>query len=150
MRWGAVSKGDLAEIRYAVRQGVQSPFRSGIDIEDYQLDPVIRAVQMSRANLLIADDVGLGKTIQAGLVAQEFSLRQRAHRMLIVCPSALQVQWQEQMRDKFGLEFRIVNRDLMHYLRRHRGLHINPFDPDQARGRDDVVLAPLNHRLVQM
>jgi superfamily II DNA or RNA helicase len=119
VRWGAVSKGD--------RQGVQSPFRSGIDIEDYQLDPVIRAVQMPRANLLIADDVGLGKTIEAGLVAQEFSLRQRAHRMLIVCPSALQVQWQEQMRDKFGLEFRIVNRDLMKYLRRHRGLHINPW-----------------------
>lgn len=119
VRWGAVSKGD--------RQGVQSPFRSGIDIEDYQLDPVIRAVQMPRANLLIADDVGLGKTIEAGLVAQEFSLRQRAHRMLIVCPSALQVQWQEQMRDKFGLEFRIVNRELMQYLRRHRGLHINPW-----------------------
>ncbi|TVQ55432.1 MAG: helicase, partial [Spirulina sp. DLM2.Bin59] len=119
VRWGAVSKGD--------RTLIQSPFRSGIDIEDYQLDPVIRAVQMPRANLLIADDVGLGKTVEAGLVAQEFLLRQRAQRMLIVCPSALQVQWQEQMRDKFGLDFRIVSRDLMGYLRRYRGLHVNPW-----------------------
>ncbi|WP_017304021.1 DISARM system SNF2-like helicase DrmD [Spirulina subsalsa] len=119
VRWGAVSKAD--------RQGVQSPFRSGIDIEDYQLDPVVRAVQMPRVNLLIADDVGLGKTIEAGLVAQELVLRQRAHRMLIVCPSALQVQWREQMRDKFGLDFRIVNSDLMRDLRRRRGLHINPW-----------------------
>ncbi|MCW6036291.1 DISARM system SNF2-like helicase DrmD [Spirulina subsalsa FACHB-351] len=119
VRWGAVSKAD--------RQGIQSPFRSGIDIEDYQLDPVVRAVQMPRVNLLIADDVGLGKTIEAGLVAQELVLRQRAHRMLIVCPSALQVQWREQMRDKFGLDFRIVNSDLMRDLRRRRGLHINPW-----------------------
>jgi superfamily II DNA or RNA helicase len=117
--WGAVSLAD--------RQGVQSPFRSGIDIEDYQLDPVVRAVQMPRVNLLIADDVGLGKTIEAGLVAQELILRQRVHRILIVCPSALQIQWQEQMRDKFGLEFRVVNSELMRHLRRYRGLHTNPW-----------------------
>jgi hypothetical protein len=40
---------------------VQAPFRSGIEIEDYQLDPLVRAIQMPRVNLLIADDVGLGK-----------------------------------------------------------------------------------------
>lgn len=119
VRWGASSSADL--------RSVQSPFRSGIDIEDYQLDPVIRAIQMPRVNLLIADDVGLGKTIEAGLVAQELILRQRSRRILIVCPSSLQVQWQEQMRDKFGLDFRIVNSDLMRTLRRSRGLHINPW-----------------------
>lgn len=119
VRWGAAS---TAETRM-----VQSPFRSGIDIEDYQLDPVVRAIQMPRANLLIADDVGLGKTIEAGLVAQELILRQRVRRILIVCPSALQIQWQEQMRDKFGLQFRIVNSELMRQLRRRRGLHINPW-----------------------
>ncbi|MCT7955484.1 DISARM system SNF2-like helicase DrmD [Laspinema sp. D3] len=119
VRWGASSKAEL--------RSVQSPFRSGIDVEDYQLDPVIRAIQMPRVNLLIADDVGLGKTIEAGLVAQELILRQRSRRILIVCPSSLQVQWQEQMRDKFGLDFRIVNSDLMRILRRQRGLHINPW-----------------------
>ena len=119
VRWGAASSADT--------RNVQSPFRSGIDIEDYQLDPVVRAVQMPRVNLLIADDVGLGKTIETGLVAQELMLRQRVRRILVVCPSSLQVQWRDQMRDKFGLDFRIVNSDLLRHLRRSRGLHVNPW-----------------------
>jgi len=119
VRWGAASSADM--------RNVQSPFRSGIDIEDYQLDPVVRAIQMPRVNLLIADDVGLGKTIETGLVAQELILRQRVRRILVVCPSSLQVQWRDQMRDKFGLDFRIVNSDLLRHLRRSRGLHVNPW-----------------------
>ena len=59
VRWGAVILGGCP-------QNIQSPFRSGIDIEDYQLDPVVRAIQMPRVNLLVADDVGLGKTIESG------------------------------------------------------------------------------------
>jgi hypothetical protein len=58
---------------------------------------------------LIADDVGLGKTIEAGMTALELIIRHRARRVLIVCPSALQIQWSQQMRDKFGLDFRIVD-----------------------------------------
>ena len=119
VRWGAASSADV--------KAIQAPFLSGIDLEDYQLDPVARAIQMPRANLLIADDVGLGKTIEAGLVAQELIIRHRARRMLIVCPAALQVQWRDQMRDKFGLEFRIVDSELMKTLRRERGLHVNPW-----------------------
>jgi hypothetical protein len=119
VRWGAASSADVRTL--------QAPFRSGIDIEDYQLDPVVRAIQMPRVNLLIADDVGLGKTIEAGLVAQELIIRHRCRRTLIVCPSALQVQWRDQMRDKFGLEFRIVDSARMKELRRQRGLHVNPW-----------------------
>lgn len=119
VRWGAASSADV--------KAIQAPFLSGIDLEDYQLDPVSRAIQMPRANLLIADDVGLGKTIEAGLVVQELIIRQRARRILIICPAALQVQWRDQMRDKFGLEFRIVDSELMKVLRRERGLHVNPW-----------------------
>lgn len=75
VRWGAASSADV--------RALQAPFRSGIDLEDYQLDPVARAIQMPRANLLIADDVGLGKTIEAGLVAQELIIRHRARRRAI-------------------------------------------------------------------
>jgi hypothetical protein len=119
VRWGAASTADV--------KNIQAPFRSGIDIEDYQLDPVVRAIQMPRVNLLIADDVGLGKTIEAGMVALELIIRHRARRILIVCPSALQIQWKEQMRDKFGLDFRIVDSNLMKELRRSRGIHVNPW-----------------------
>ena len=119
VRWGASSSADVRTI--------QAPFRSGIDIEDYQLDPVVRAIQMPRVNLLVADDVGLGKTIEAGMVALELIIRHRTRKILIVCPAPLQVQWQEQMRDKFGLDFRIVNSALMGVLRRSRGIHVNPW-----------------------
>jgi len=119
VRWGAASSADV--------KNVQSPFRSGIDIEEYQLDPVVRAVQMPRVSLLIADDVGLGKTIEAGMVKLELIIRHRARRILVVCPAGLQVQWRDQMRDKFGLEFRIVDSDLMRRLRRDRGIHANPW-----------------------
>ncbi len=69
VRWGAVSQTDTSTL--------QAPFRAGIEIEDYQLDPLARAIQMPRVNLLIADDVGLGKTIESGLVVQEMMLRHR-------------------------------------------------------------------------
>jgi SNF2 family DNA or RNA helicase len=82
---------------------------------------------MPWANLLIADDVGLGKTIEAGKVVQELLLRNRARTVLIVCPLSLQIQWRDQIRDKFGLDFRIVDSELMRVLRRTRGLHTNPW-----------------------
>ena len=119
VRWGAASTADL--------KNIQSPFRSGVEIEDYQLDPVVRAIQMPRVNLLIADDVGLGKTIEAGMVGLELIIRHRARKILIVCPSSLQIQWRDQMRDKFGLDFRIVDSSLVRDLRRRRGIHVNPW-----------------------
>src|ERR1700674_4358952 len=119
VRWGASSSADV--------RNIQAPFRSGIDIEDYQLDPVVRAIQMPRVNLLIADDVGLGKTIEAGMTALELIIRHRVRRIVVVCPASLQVQWKEQMRDKFGLDFRIVDSDLMKDLRRKQGIHVSPW-----------------------
>jgi superfamily II DNA or RNA helicase len=119
VRWGAASSADV--------RSLWAPFRSGVDIKDYQLDPLVRAIQMPRVNLLIADDVGFGKTVEAGLVLQEMLIRHRARRVLIVCPSALQIHWRDQMREKFGLEFRIVDSDLLKQLRRERGLHVNPW-----------------------
>lgn len=119
VRWGAIASAD--------KTALQAPFRAGIEIEDYQLDPVVRALSMPRTNLLIADDVGLGKTIEAGLVMQELMLRHRARTMMIVCPAGLTRQWRDEMRDKFGLDFRIVDSDLLRELRRSRGLYANPW-----------------------
>lgn len=119
VRWGAVTSADS--------KALQSPFRSGIQIEDYQLDPVVRALRMPRVNLLVADDVGLGKTIEAGLVIQELLLRHRARTVLIVCPASLCLKWQAEMVEKFGLDFRIVDTAMLRELRRSRGLGANPF-----------------------
>jgi len=119
VRWGAVTNAD--------RSFLQAPFRSGITIEDYQLDPLVRAIDMARVNLLIADDVGLGKTIEAGLVIQELLVRHRARTVFVVCPASLQVKWQVEMWDKFGLEFRIVDTAYIKQLRRERGIHANPW-----------------------
>jgi len=119
VRWGAITSADS--------KALQAPFRSGITIEDYQLDPVVRALDMPRVNLLIADDVGLGKTIEAGLVAQELILRHRARTILIVCPASLTLKWQGEMANRFGLEFRIVDSQAVRDLRRTRGIGANPF-----------------------
>ena len=119
VRWGAVSSAD--------DRALQAPFRSGIEVEEYQLDPLVRALSMPRVNLLIADDVGLGKTIETGLVVQELILRYRARSVIIVCPASIQVQWQSEMQEKFGLDFRIVDSEGLAELRRRRGLHVNPW-----------------------
>ncbi|MGC4048331.1 MAG: DISARM system SNF2-like helicase DrmD [Paludibaculum sp.] len=119
VRWGAASIADTRQL--------QSPFRSGIEIESYQLDPVVRAIQMPRVNLLIADDVGLGKTIESGMVVLELMLRHRANRVVVVCPSSLQIKWRDEMLEKFGLDFAIVDSALIKRLRRERGLYANPW-----------------------
>lgn len=119
IRWGAVTSADTSAL--------QAPFRSGITVEDYQLDPVVRALEMPRVNLGIFDDVGLGKTIEAGLVVQELLLRHRARTVWVVCPPSLNLKWQAEMLEKFGLEFRIADSALVRQLRRERGLAANVF-----------------------
>ena len=119
VRWGAVTSAD--------RNMLQAPFRSGITIEDYQLDPLVRAIEMARVNLLIADDVGLGKTIEAGLVIQEMLVRHRARTVWIVCPANLTIKWQDEMLEKFGLDFKIVDTEYIKQHRRERGIHVNPW-----------------------
>ena len=119
VRWGTVTSADTRTL--------QAPFRSGISIEEYQLEPVARALAMPRVNLLIADDVGLGKTIEAGLVIQEMLLRHRARRVLVVCPAALTLKWREEMAAKFGLDFRVLDTAALRELRRTHGLEANPF-----------------------
>lgn len=119
LRWGAVTSADP--------KAFQAPFRSGANVEPYQLEPLRRALAQPRANLLLADDVGLGKTIEAGLVIQELLLRHRARSVMIVCPPTLSLKWQEEMLEKFGLDFTIVDSALMAQVRRRHGLDANPF-----------------------
>ncbi len=101
-----------------------------LDIAPYQLVPVMRALRMSRPRLLLADGVGLGKTIEAGLVMAELIARRRAHRILIVSPAGpLLEQWHREMRERFGLRFSAIRGagDLQQVRHGHE-LGANPFD----------------------
>ncbi|MFR9756778.1 DISARM system SNF2-like helicase DrmD [Streptomyces sp. TR06-5] len=119
VRWSAVASADVKTL--------QAPFRSGVAVEPYQLEPVSRAVGAPRVNLLLADDVGLGKTIEAGLVVQELLLRGRARRVMIVCPAGLTLKWRDEMAEKFGLDFTLVDSEHCARLRRTHGTAANPF-----------------------
>jgi superfamily II DNA or RNA helicase len=97
--------------------------------EPYQLVPVHRAIRMSRVRLLLADAVGLGKTIQAGLIVTEMIARRMAHRVLIVSPAGpLLEQWRLEMAERFGLRLEVIDRSKLDEIRRGTELGSNPFD----------------------
>ncbi len=101
-----------------------------VRIEPYQLVPLMRALELPRARLLLADGVGLGKTIEAGLIACELIARRRAHRVLVVAPAGpLLTQWSQELRQRFGLRFTsITDAASLQEQRRRLELGGNPFD----------------------
>lgn len=119
LRWNCVTATD-AEL-------FQAPYRAGIDVKAYQLEPLRKALQMPRVGLFIADDVGLGKTIEAGLILREMLLRQRIRRVVISCPPSVLRQWQEEMANRFGLAFTVMDRAYVAKVRQERGYGTNPW-----------------------
>ena len=105
----------------------QSPFRAGIKIDAYQLEPLRKALRLPRVNLFIADDVGLGKTIEAGLIARELLIRKKVREIVVSCPPSMLFQWQEELENRFGLTFEILDKDYMKRVRRERGFAVNPW-----------------------
>ena len=95
----------------------QSPFRAGIRLDAYQLEPLRKALLLPRVNLFIADDVGLGKTIEAGLIARELLLRKKVCEIVVACPPSMLFQWQEELEARFGLTFEILDKE---YIKRVR------------------------------
>lgn len=119
LKWNSVTATD--------RELFQAPFRAGIMLQAHQLEPLRRALLLPRANLFIADDVGLGKTIEAGLVLQELILRQRVELILVSCPASVCLQWRDEMSKRFGLQFEVMNRAFVDRRRRERGFGVNPW-----------------------
>jgi superfamily II DNA or RNA helicase len=98
-------------------------------IEPYQLVPVARCLRMTRPRLLLADDVGLGKTIEAGLILTELIARRRANRILVVTPAGpLLDQWRAEMAERFGLRLVVADRGELERIRKGTELGTNPFD----------------------
>lgn len=127
----------------------QSPFRAGIRLDPYQLEPLRKALQLPRVNMFIADDVGLGKTIEAGLIATELLLRRRIDTIVVSCPPAMLGQWRDEMETRFGLTFEILDRQYLEKIRRERGYSVNPwttfprFLVSQRLLIDETYAAPL-------
>jgi hypothetical protein len=86
---------------------------------------------MPRVSLALFDDVGLGKSVEAGLILSELILRRRLRRILILCPAWLRHQWREEMQAKFSLSFDIVDRPETYQLRRRLGMDVNPWRTHQ-------------------
>src|SRR5947209_7058623 len=105
----------------------QSPFRAGIRLDAYQLEPLQKALLLPRVNLFIADDVGLGKTIEAGLIARELLLRKKAREIIVSCPPSMLLQWQDELENRFGLVFEILDKEYVQRVRRERGFGVNPW-----------------------
>jgi superfamily II DNA or RNA helicase len=105
----------------------QSPFRAGIQIHAYQLEPLRKALLLPRVNLFIADDVGLGKTIEAGLIAQELLLRKRVRDIVVICPPSVLLQWKDELETRFGLLFEVMDKQYMARVRQERGYSVNPW-----------------------
>lgn len=131
----------------------QAPWRAGIEVMAYQLEPLRKALRLPRVNLFIADDVGLGKTIEAGLVLREMLMRQRVRRVVVVAPPSVVIQWREELEQRFGLTFVIYDREYVSRIRRERGYTVNPwtthtrFILSHALLRDEDYAAPLRDLL---
>lgn len=105
----------------------QAPFRAGIKIDAYQIEPLRKALLLPRVNLFIADDVGLGKTIEAGLIARELLLRRKVRDIVVACPPSVLSQWQTELEQRFGLSFEVLDKDYVTRVRRERGYSTNPW-----------------------
>ena len=141
LRWNCVTSTDPRLF--------QAPYRAGIEVNAYQLEPLRKALRMPRVNLFIADDVGLGKTIEAGLILREMLLRQKIKRVVISCPPSVVQQWKEEMESRFGLTFTIYDRAYVAAMRRSRGYGVNPwtthnrFIISHSLLRNETYAAPL-------
>jgi len=79
------------------------------NLEPYQVAAVYKVLNSYKQHFLIADDVGLGKTIEAGMILKELALRGRAKRVLVIVPAPLRYQWQREMRERFDENFLIYD-----------------------------------------
>ncbi|MBN1174073.1 MAG: DEAD/DEAH box helicase [Micromonosporaceae bacterium] len=144
-------------LRSALRIGFRSgagPFRSlaGIAVEPraYQLVPLMMALRQRTVRMLICDDVGIGKTVEAGLIVSELLAQGTAQRLAVLCSPALAEQWQEELRVKFGLDAELVLASTVSKLERGLDLGQSLFDRHphvivstdfikSTRHRDDFV-----------
>lgn len=102
--------------------------RSRVIPQNYQLVPVVMALEMPKVRIFIADDVGLGKTIEAGLIITELLARQRASRLLVICPANLREQWREALDYFFHIEVKVISTRHKREMERELPPGANPWE----------------------
>jgi superfamily II DNA or RNA helicase len=109
--------------RLTLREGA-TPFRSlgriSIRPRVYQFVPLLMALRLDTMRMLIADDVGVGKTIEALLIARELLDRGEARRLCVLCPPYLCEQWQKELAEKFNLEAVVIRSGTVGQLERRK------------------------------
>lgn len=98
----------FARINEPVRDTIYSYQASRTELHGYQYIPLLKYLNSQFGRILIADEVGLGKTIEAGYILQEERARQDLQRILVICPASLRVKWQNEMYQRFGEQFEIL------------------------------------------
>ena len=134
-------RGDLGDfssgrlLRDAARLSTRAaagPFRSfgriAVEPRPYQLVPLMMALKLDPVRMLIADDVGIGKTIEACLIARELLDRSEIHRIAVLCPPHLAEQWQRELAEKFHIEAELVLSSTIQRLERDLPLGVSVFE----------------------
>jgi superfamily II DNA or RNA helicase len=127
----------LLKIKNETSKGILSKLSSGIIPLPHQLHVLNRALSSNNVRYILADEVGLGKTIEAGLIIKEMKTRGLIKRILVVCPTGLVTQWSLEMQDKFNEKFHVILPDDYDTIRKITG-------NEDVYGQFDQVISPMD------
>ena len=127
----------LSKIKNETSGGILSKLSNGIIPLPHQRYVLNRAIGDNNIRYILADEVGLGKTIEAGLIIKELKTRGLVRRVLVVCPTGLVTQWNSEMREKFGENFNVILSDEYATIRKIA-------DSDDVYGQFDQVISPMD------
>ena len=127
----------LSKIKNETASGILSSLSSGIIPLPHQLHVLNRALETNNIRYILADEVGLGKTIEAGMIIKELKARGLVKRILVVCPTGLVSQWSAEMQEKFHEKFQVILPSDFETIRRLT-------DNDDVYGQFDQVISPMD------
>lgn len=127
----------LSKIKNETASGFLSSLASGIIPLPHQLHVLNRAMETNNIRYILADEVGLGKTIEAGMIIRELKSRGLVSRILVVCPTGLVTQWASEMQEKFHEKFQVILPSDYDTIRRLT-------DNDDVYGQFDQVISPMD------
>lgn len=127
----------LSKIKNETAGGFLSSLASGIIPLPHQLHVLNRAMETNNIRYILADEVGLGKTIEAGMIIRELKSRGLVSRILVVCPTGLVTQWANEMQEKFHEKFQVILPSDYDTIRRLT-------NSDDVYGQFDQVISPMD------